>query len=188
MNFLVEILNLVQASVSGDRKKGIAYARQLAEKLDAAGDGKSAERIRKILNSKGTSVSAAGVAIAERMPVDNESRFDLADERFIGPDEVEVFLAPQVERAVEEFLRYVRAADRLVAEGVGVSSSLMMYGPPGCGKTELARLIAAKLGLPLITARIDSLVSTFLGSTAKNLRLLFEHAASMPCVLFLDEF
>ncbi len=42
--------------------------------------------------------------------------------------------------------------------------------------------------MPLITARTDGLISSYLGSTAKNIRLLFEHAASRPCVLFLDEF
>lgn len=189
MNHLLEILNLVQASLAGDRKKGIAYARQLAEKLESDGDQKSAERIRRIVNTKAASVSAAaGVAVAERMPVDNESRFDLADERLIRPGEAEVFLSPQLRDEVEEFLQYVEASDRLIADGVGVSSSLLMYGPPGCGKTELAGLIASRLELPLITARIDSLISSFLGSTAKNLRLLFEHAASKPCVLFLDEF
>jgi len=62
-----------------------------------------------------------------------------------------------------------------------------MFGPPGCGKTQLAKFIAAELGLPLITARVDGLISSYLGSTAKNLRLLFEHAMSRPCVLFLDE-
>ena len=65
---------------------------------------------------------------------------------------------------------------------------MLIYGPPGCGKTKLVRDIAAELKMPLITARTDGLISSYLGSTAKNIRLLFEHAASRPCVLFLDEF
>jgi ATP-dependent 26S proteasome regulatory subunit len=74
-----------------------------------------------------------------------------------------------------------------MANRVGVAPSMIIYGPPGVGKTELARHIAAQIGLPLITSRSDALISSFLGSTAKNLRLLFEHAVSRPCVLFLDE-
>jgi SpoVK/Ycf46/Vps4 family AAA+-type ATPase len=65
---------------------------------------------------------------------------------------------------------------------------MLLYGPPGCGKTYLAIYISARLGLPLLTARCDSLMSSFLGSTAKNIRNLFDHASNRPCVLFLDEF
>jgi len=101
---------------------------------------------------------------------------------------VEIFLDPLLKEQVDEFLRYVLAADRLAEEGVGIAPTLLMYGPPGCGKTELARFIASRLKLPLVTARVDTLISSFLGSTSKNLRLLFDHASSRPCVLFLDEF
>jgi AAA+ superfamily predicted ATPase len=63
-----------------------------------------------------------------------------------------------------------------------------MYGPPGTGKSRLARHIAQELGLDLYVARLDGLISSFLGSTAKNIRALFDFAAKTPCVLFLDEF
>lgn len=191
MQYLTELLNLVEAAASGDRKKGAAYARLLAEKLQTAGETKAAERILRALTttSKASAVTAAGgAAVLERLPVDSESRLSLADESLVRPEEVEIFLDSPAAAQVEEFIRYVQASDRLVEEGVGVAPSLLMYGPPGCGKTELAKYISAQLHLPLLTARIDSLVSSFLGSTAKNLRMLFEHAAARPCVLFLDEF
>jgi AAA+ superfamily predicted ATPase len=63
-----------------------------------------------------------------------------------------------------------------------------MYGPPGTGKSRLARYIAKELGLDLYIARLDGLISSFLGSTSKNIRALFDFAAKTPCVLFLDEF
>jgi SpoVK/Ycf46/Vps4 family AAA+-type ATPase len=63
-----------------------------------------------------------------------------------------------------------------------------MYGPPGTGKSRLARHIARELGLELYVARLDGLISSFLGSTSKNIRALFDFAAKTPCVLFLDEF
>lgn len=188
MQFLVEILKLVEASLQSDRKKAVAYARQLADKLEQAGEGKAAERLRRALSAPSGMVSAAGIALQERPPVDSESRLALADESFVAPGEVELFLDAHVQTMVDEFVRYVSASDKLVADGVGISPSLLVYGPPGCGKTELARLIASQLQLPLVTARTDTLISSYLGSTAKNLRLLFDHAASRPCVLFLDEF
>jgi SpoVK/Ycf46/Vps4 family AAA+-type ATPase len=137
--------------------------------------------------NKASEVALAGITTAARLPVDNESRLTLADEDWIPPGEITVILDPSAQAKVEEFICYVKAADQLLASQVGIAPSMLIYGPPGVGKTELARYIAAELGLPLLTGRSDSLISSFLGSTAKNLRTLFEHAKSRPCVLFLDE-
>ena len=193
MRHLTELLNLVEAATSGDRKKGTAYARLLANKLEEDGERKAADRIRRAAarpNSVSPSVTTAGAftTVEHRIPVDSESRLSLADETFVSPAEVDVHLDSVVKKQVDEFLRYVWAADQLTAEGIGIAPSLLMYGPPGCGKTELGRFIASRLGLPLVTSRVDTLISSFLGSTSKNLRLLFDHACSRPCVLFLDEF
>lgn len=191
MRYLTELLNLVEAATTGDRKKGVSYARLLADKLEESGERKAADRIRRAAakpNGAASSVTAASVHASERLPVDSESRLSLADETSVAPGEVQIYLDTGLMEQVDEFLRYVLAADRLAEEGVGISPSLLIYGPPGCGKTELARFIASRVNLPLVTARVDTLISSFLGSTSKNLRLLFDHASSRPCVLFLDEF
>ena len=65
---------------------------------------------------------------------------------------------------------------------------MLLYGPPGCGKTKSAYLIAKQLNLPIVVARMDSIISSYLGTTAKNIRSLFEFIQKIPCVLFLDEF
>ena len=101
---------------------------------------------------------------------------------------MKVVLTAAVQERIARFLDYFRAADRLFASGVSVSPTMLLYGSPGTGKTLVARFIASELGMPLIVSRADGLISLYLGSTAKNLRLLFEHAAARPCVLFLDEF
>ncbi|MDH8458269.1 ATP-binding protein, partial [Klebsiella pneumoniae] len=65
---------------------------------------------------------------------------------------------------------------------------IILFGKPGTGKTRLARHIAARLSLRMLTVRCDTLVSSLLGQTSKNLRKVFEYSSTVPCVLFLDEF
>ncbi|MBN4054989.1 ATP-binding protein [Acidimicrobium ferrooxidans] len=189
LKHLLEVLKIIDGAMNADRAKVQAYAEQLASKLEQADDGKSAERLRTALRGGKTQQLALSRASGGRLPVDSESRLPLADVEVFDPKRpVDVFLSSSVERTVEEFLTYISAADQLIAQGVGITPSLLAFGPPGCGKTELGRHIASRLDLPLLTARTDSLISSYLGSTAKNLRSLFEHAMSRPCVLFLDEF
>jgi SpoVK/Ycf46/Vps4 family AAA+-type ATPase len=76
----------------------------------------------------------------------------------------------------------------LVRANAALPNRLLMHGPPGTGKTQLARWVAAQLGLQLLTVRCDTLVSSLLGQTSRNLRRVFEYAEQRPCVLFLDEF
>jgi SpoVK/Ycf46/Vps4 family AAA+-type ATPase len=85
---------------------------------------------------------------------------------------------------VKEF----RRADDVRKHGLTVRSKLLFCGPPGCGKTMCAEVFAAELGLPLFVAKLDKLISSYLGETASNVRKIFEFARRQPCVLFLDEF
>lgn len=190
MDYLLEVLKIVEGGMRGDSEKVKAYASQLAERLEAAGDSRAGSSIRRALGGPG-GLRQLGLNRAtpppSRLPVDTESRLSLADETHPPPG-TRVFLRSDVEATVERFLAYIGAADRLIAHGVGIKPSLLIYGPPGCGKTELAKYVALRLSLPLVTARTDGLLSSYLGSTAKNIRVLFEHAMSRPCVLFLDEF
>lgn len=193
-SYLFDLAKIIDGAANGDYDRVIAYTEQLSDRLKNDGQPEASKRLREILaRSKAKTVSLARAASgstrgAVPVPVDSESRLSLANEERWEPDQVPVYLPPEASSEVERFLRYFRAADRLIASGVGVSPSMLLYGPPGCGKTQLARHIAAELKLPLITGRSDGMISSYLGSTAKNLRSLFEHAMSRPCVLFLDEF
>ena len=85
---------------------------------------------------------------------------------------------------VNEFISIAKSH----AQSDAASISLLMCGSPGTGKSRLVRHIAQELGLELFIARLDGLISSLLGITAKNIRALFEFASKTPCVLFLDEF
>jgi hypothetical protein len=183
----LEVLKILDGAVNADRTKVVRYAQLLADKLEAEGDTKSALGVRRAI-SQGKAIGVQTARVGSAIPVDGESRFALADERYYASGDVRVVLDDATQGRVTEFIRHVHGSDRLLASGMGIAPSLLLYGPPGCGKSELAKFVAAQLGLPILTARTDTLISSFLGSTAKNLRSLFEHAMGRPCVLFLDEF
>lgn len=79
------------------------------------------------------------------------------------------------------------ARERLAKYGLKHRKKILLYGSPGCGKTLGAQRIAWNTGLPLLKVRFDSILSSYLGESAVNLRNLFESTASNPCVLLLDE-
>ncbi len=65
---------------------------------------------------------------------------------------------------------------------------LLLYGPPGCGKTFLARAVAGELDARFLSVSLADVLDMFIGNSEKNVKELFEVArASAPCVLFLDE-
>lgn len=81
-----------------------------------------------------------------------------------------------------------RRGDEIRRHGLNVRSKLLFCGPPGCGKSLCAEVIAAELQMPLVTARLDAIIASHLGETANNLRKVFDAARSRSVVLFLDEF
>ena len=65
---------------------------------------------------------------------------------------------------------------------------VLLFGPPGCGKTLLARATAGECGLPFVNVRLEDILDPYFGVSESNLHDAFEEArARKPCVLFLDE-
>lgn len=81
-----------------------------------------------------------------------------------------------------------RRPDLYSRYGRRAGGAVMLFGPPGCGKTLMARATAGECGLPFFNARIEDVLDPWMGVSERNLHALFEQArASAPCVLFIDE-
>ncbi|MEL5668779.1 ATP-binding protein [Serratia ureilytica] len=188
------IVNLIKSGVIGDKLAFQRMAAKAAREMDAKGDRELAQAIRGAMKQE-TAYSLQKAHFTQdklsadihTLPTDNETKFHLADK--IDPDTNTTIpiLNNSINEKINEFIVSVERKEELRKYGLKAASSMILFGPPGCGKTLAAKHIASKLELPLFTARCDALVSSYLGSTAKNIRTLFEYAGNQPCVLFLDE-
>lgn len=122
------------------------------------------------------------------LPVDRETGTALAEIIFPDLELESPVLGEELGAAVQSILDEWKHADMLEKAGVAALRSLLIYGAPGTGKTQLALAMAAELELPAVVARLDGLVSSFLGTTSRNIGALFQFAARYRCVLLLDEF
>lgn len=121
------------------------------------------------------------------LPVDQESRLDIAEIDY-APQVDSIILSDTVQETLDDFRETIQNKEKMMSLGLEFRTTLLLYGPPGYGKTSAAKYLASELNLPLITARLDTLISSLLGNTAKNIHRIFDFAKKQPCILFLDEF
>ena len=74
------------------------------------------------------------------------------------------------------------------AYGKSIGGGILLYGPPGCGKTYLARATAGEISAGFLSVGINDVLEMWIGNSERNLHALFERARqNTPCVLFFDE-
>jgi SpoVK/Ycf46/Vps4 family AAA+-type ATPase len=100
----------------------------------------------------------------------------------------DLVLPDSVREAVAEIIEEHHRVDLLRSFGLEPRHRLMLVGPPGSGKTSLAEVIATETMVPLLVARYEALITSYLGETSGRLDALFEGVRARPCVLFFDEF
>ncbi len=92
------------------------------------------------------------------------------------------------ERLEGAFLAPMRNPELRRLYGKSLRGGLLLYGPPGCGKTFLAKALAGELGAAFISAGLSEILDMWIGSSERNVHELFTQARqAAPCVLFLDE-
>ncbi|MBU2739827.1 AAA family ATPase [Acidithiobacillus sp. ATCC 19703] len=112
----------------------------------------------------------------------------MLEERGVVREEKDIILSDATQSAINETLMEHNRADTLRSYGLQPAQKLLFCGPPGCGKTLAAEVIAHALSMPLVLIRLDSVISSFLGETAANLRKVFDYIAQQPVVALFDEF
>ncbi|ETM00146.1 hypothetical protein F442_03303, partial [Phytophthora nicotianae P10297] len=85
-------------------------------------------------------------------------------------------------------LQPIAHPERFAALGLSMPAGVLLYGPPGCGKTLLAKAIAHESGANFISIKGPELLDKYVGESERSVRQVFQRArASSPCVVFFDE-
>jgi SpoVK/Ycf46/Vps4 family AAA+-type ATPase len=168
--------------IEEERQKGHTL---LADQLENI--KKKSQKEKPASNSKPVSPVSENLQALSELPT--SKRFNLPLVTVIPREKLRhhMVLPEVVEKRFQRIEREYAARDRLAHHGLRYRQKILLYGLPGCGKTLGAERLAWNTGLPLLKVRFDAMVSSFLGETANNLRLVFDKASAEPCLLFLDE-
>ena len=94
----------------------------------------------------------------------------------------------EAEEEVEEIIEFLKNPAKFKKLGAKIPRGVLLYGPPGAGKTLLARAIAGEAGVPFFSISGSDFVEMFVGVGASRVRDLFKQAkANAPCIIFMDE-
>lgn len=168
---------LLRYVVEGDIRKSQQQAKIVLEGLTTDKDKAFKETCLRTLASKSPTLielpyNLQGLLVAEDSSAFREDRFLIRDSE---------------KAVIDKMCKTRRAALRLQEMGIHYTSSLLLMGEPGTGKTELARYIAYTTNLPFVYTNFSGLVNSALGKTQKNIGMVFDYARKSPCVLCLDE-
>lgn len=178
-----QLIELTDAALAADYTRVRRAANALARDFSKAGNDEVANAIRSIVKKRGVPLRTSGYV--ESLPVDSKSRLPLVEEQQWPSNPI--FLNDDANRVFNDFLSDVTHVAKLDEKGLASRLGLLLSGPPGTGKTLLAGHVAARLNRPFYVVRLDSVISSLLGDTAKNIRSVFDFVPARDAVLFLDE-
>lgn len=173
-------IKIANEIIASERKKGHAALARSLEKIltqnasDTANIGRKAE--------------AGKLLSLHEIPFDRRYKIPLATHVERELLRHAMVLPPETEAKIARIESEYAARERLKHFGLQPRKKVLLYGPPGCGKSMTAERIAWNLGLPFLKVKFESILSSFLGESASNIKAVFDAVHSNPCVLLLDEF
>lgn len=110
--------------------------------------------------------------------IDDREQVELSD----------IFLSEDNRQQILQLIKEQKYADELLKYDLPINNKIFLFGNSGCGKTTTAKAIATALKKPVYILNLSNIVSSKIGETGQNLKLIFDKASRDKAVLFLDEF
>jgi SpoVK/Ycf46/Vps4 family AAA+-type ATPase len=204
---MIKYFSIIQAlsrtALATPNEAVLHQIQRLKDSLEKDGYSKEAKSLDGLLRSSKSSMDMAPSKIQKsfvktsgenltpktQMPVDKETSTPLAEMFFPLDMPIEMpLLDDNIQLAIQSIVNEWMKFDELLELNAMPASSCLIYGAPGTGKTHLAKWIAKQIGMPVVLARLEGLMSSYLGTTSRNIGNLFAFANRYKCVLLLDEF
>ncbi len=165
--------------------------------VDAGAIARAAETLAEIARSSGKPVSRTALPAVEAMLASQCELRGMEEDpkppakKPMDLDALKAFdirSTPRAEDVVRSFERHVAGEDTAEEAPFGPDiMSLLLYGPPGSGKTRFANALAGHLGLPIRRVSAGDVLESYVGATERNLKAVFRDAAENGEMLFFDE-
>ena len=175
---------MVKSHGSGDDHAFYAVALQVAAKAARQGHHKFAGEVKKLVEDARESRASVVTPLAQP----RGELGDLVVASFPDVSMRDLVVGDELRQQLNEVIAEQRQRHVLMGQRFSPVHRLLLEGSPGTGKTMTAAVLAHELDLPLLTIRLDALLSKYLGETAGKLRVLFDAASSRRSVYLFDEF
>jgi SpoVK/Ycf46/Vps4 family AAA+-type ATPase len=184
-----QIKSLIKSFSENDEDRFYATAMQIAAAEARKGNEILAFELKKLIDNAKVNKRSTQ-AILKTLPV-NAAQKELTDLlELVHPKErmKDMILDVNLKKSIIRTLDEQKKLELLRQHNYTPRKKLLFIGPPGCGKTMSAKVIASELGLPLFIIRLDGLISRYMGESISKLRLIFDAMHQFRAVYLFDEF
>jgi SpoVK/Ycf46/Vps4 family AAA+-type ATPase len=181
----VEFVHLARLALQGKHRDMVAMLRRDLSAL-AARRPDLAPESRQVLAMLAKGALSRGAQ--SPLPVDVDSKQELLRTELVERLDPEPVWPEAIQSELVAVVEERRHEQELRQAGLNPTRSILFVGAPGVGKTLAARWLASVLERPLFTLDLAAVMSSYLGRTGNNIRVVLEYAQKSPAVLLLDEF
>jgi SpoVK/Ycf46/Vps4 family AAA+-type ATPase len=183
-----QVKALLKSYSQSDSEHFLSVALQIAAHEARTGKGKLAQELRDLVDDIKRKQSAGQIGGAVPIARPTGELASLLAVTYPKTRLSEMVLSNETHLNIERVLSEYRHRDKLRSHALSARRKLLLIGPPGCGKTMTASVLAGELKLPLFSVQLHGLITKYMGETAAKLHLIFEVMKQTRAVYFFDEF
>ncbi|MEX0642303.1 MAG: AAA family ATPase [Pirellulales bacterium] len=179
---------LIQSYTAGDRNRFMSVAMQISAHAARTGKEKLAADLQKLIDEARNRQPEADAIQPVPIARPGGDLAGLVAATYPHQRLSDMVLDQQARERLERVLTEYRQREKLLSHGFHPRRKLLLVGPPGCGKTMTASVLAGELGLPLLYVQLHTLITKFMGETAAKLHMIFDAMHQTRGVYLFDEF